>query len=152
MNGEAVSHKIVNLKTEVDVFLATYQTRHGQNYRWNAVLVFAGIALSLGATVAGGIFNYGKLAGIFGIGVTFVIAIQNAYTPGEKAEFYRVVATEAENLKSTMTYGLDTDQGFQRAARKLQLLRMNAATRLPRGGGMDVVSRMSKDLSLADIG
>jgi hypothetical protein len=69
-------------------------------------------------------------ATVFGIALTFMIGLHNAFSFGEKAEFYRFITTESENLLSALKFG-DTD--FNEILRKFIVLRESAAKSVPRG-------------------
>jgi hypothetical protein len=126
------------LRQEIDSYLSVHQRRHGKNYFINAGLVAIGILLAVGVTAAG-FFNYGVIAGVLGLFITLLLGFQNAFYFGEKAEFYRVVATEAENLRSALDYRVRTDADFQEILAAFLTLRKHTATNLPKGKGMEVV-------------
>lgn len=137
----ADQEKVEALKTDVTTFFDTYRFRHGKNYFTNFALVFLGIVLSVSVSAAG-FGGYGKLAGILGLFITLLIALQNAFYFGEKAEFQRLVATEAENLISMLKFKVKTESDFETVLEAFLTLKKHTAANLPRGKGMEVVRDM----------
>jgi hypothetical protein len=134
LDDQAVS----KLREEIEAYLAVHQRRHSKNYVINAAFIAMGILLAVGVTAAG-FFNYGVIAGVLGLFITLFLALQNAFYFGEKAEFYRVVATEAENLRSALAFRVRDGEEFQTIVEAFLTLRKNTATNLPKGKGMEVV-------------
>jgi hypothetical protein len=120
--------------------------RHKLNYRGNAALIIVGLALSAGVTIAG-ILDYGLVAAILGVAVGYVIGVQNAFPIGEKAEFYRLIIAEGDNLISELKFEVKTEGQFLNRVNKFQKLRMYGTENLPRGQGMQAVKNFYKDMS-----
>jgi hypothetical protein len=130
-----------DLNEEIANFHSTYSSRHGKNFFINVALVLLGILLAVGVTAAG-FFEKGKLAGILGLLLTLFIALQNAFYFNEKAEFYRLVATEADNLRYLLKFKVQTQSELHSVLDAFMTLKKYAATNLPRGKGMEVVKEM----------
>ena len=132
---------VEDAKQQIVSFIAWHRLRHGQNYWLGVLLVVLGIVLALSITAAG-FFNYGVLAGVLGLFVALFIALQNAFSISEKAEFQRLVFTEADNLHDLLTYRVRTQSQFDAVLDSFMTLKKHAATNLPRGKGMEVVKEM----------
>jgi hypothetical protein len=138
----------MELTKEVESFRAQHVRQRKINWTFNLILIGAGILLSIAVIVAG-IYDEGKIAAVLGALTAAAIAAQNAIAAGEKAEFYRVVCAEAENLLDELRYLVDTNREFETTVRTFEALRKHAATALPRGQGMEAVKRMGEDLARA---
>ncbi len=132
---------IEEAKNEIASFGAQIRQRHGTNWAASSGLVASGILLSIGVTAAG-FFGPGWLAGALGLIVTLFIALQNAFFFSEKAEFQRVVFTEAENLLSLLKFRVRSPAQFDSVIDAFMTLKKSGATGLPHGKGMQVVKEM----------
>ncbi len=122
-----------------------------QRQRWwvlNLIVIGAGILFSI-AVIVVGLYDKGRLAALFGALTAAAIAVQNGYAAGEKAEFYRLVVAEAENLLSDLALLINTGKEFEATVKALEALRTHAAKALPRGSGMEAVKQLGADLERA---
>ena len=143
---ESKKQQLIN---EINQFVGIYQKRHSGNFHLNWILIVIGLLLSAGVTIAG-MLNQGLIAAVLGICIGFLISLQNAFPLGEKAEFYRLMVTEGQNLISMLNYEVDTTKEFEDSQRRFRKLRSHAATSLPKGRGMEAIKEMYKDLSRKD--
>jgi hypothetical protein len=137
------------LVSELNQFVETYQKRHRGNFHLNWILILTGLLLSAGVTISG-MLNQGMIAALLGICIGFLFGVQNAFPLGEKAEFYRLMVTEGQNLISILDYEVDTSKEFEDCQKRFRKLRSHAAMSLPKGRGMDAVKEMYKDISRKD--
>jgi hypothetical protein len=134
------------LRGDIEEFTRKYGKRHRGNFHLNWILIVIGLLLAAGVTISG-MLNQGIIAAILGVCIGFLIGLQNAFPLSEKAEFYRLVVTEAENLIFELKYEVESEQQFREVVNKFQGLRDHAAKSLPRGQGMEAVKDMYKELS-----
>ncbi len=152
MNNQSVvdlEPKKQKLMGEINQFVETYQKRHSGNFHLNWILIVIGLLLSAGVTVAG-MLNQGLIAAVLGICIGFLLGLQNAFPLGEKAEFYRLMIVEGQNLISVLNYEVDTLKEFEDSQKRFRKLRSHAAASLPKGRGMEAVKEMYKDFSRKD--
>ena len=135
-----------DLESDIAQFSEQYQKLHRANWRLNAILILLGLVLSASVTVAG-MFNQGIMAALLGVAIAFLIGIQNAFPMSDKAEFYRVIVAESQNMLLELKHTIDTKEEFEIVVLNFQTLRKHAAAGLPRGQGMEAVRNMYKELS-----
>ena len=144
-----LEQKKQKLTGEIREFVVTYQKRHRGNFHLNWILIVVGLLLSAGVTIFG-MLNQGVVAAVLGVCIGLLIGMQNAFPLGEKAEFYRLMVVEGQNLISILDYEVNTDKDFASIEKQFRKLRSHAASDLPKGKGMDAVKEMYQDLSKAD--
>lgn len=137
--------KLSAIAEEVDKFRSIFGSRHGTNYRWNALLVGLGIVVACSVALSG-IANKPELAAALGVFSTALFALQGAYALGEKAEFQRIIALEAAILAEDIRLTDQTPQSLTQLKKRFDALRRHAETSLPRGTGMETVRQMYEDL------
>jgi hypothetical protein len=135
-----------SLGKDIEAFKKYYFRRRRMNYITYAILILLGLSMAVAITIAG-IFNQGVIAAILGVGVGFIQGIQQVFPMGEKAEFYRLIVAESENLIADLRYKTTSENDFQSVLQKYQTLRIHAATSIPRGQGMETVKKMYDDLA-----
>jgi hypothetical protein len=131
---------VAALRGQVEKFKDYYWKQHIQNYKINNTLVVAGIILSLAVTAVG-FLGYGVLAGIIGLCILACISFQKAFNYGEKAEFYRMIHTEAKILRDRLRYRVYTASDFEAVFDAFASLRKHA-DEIPAGKGMEVVEEL----------
>ena len=80
-----------------------------------------------------------------GLLVAFCISLQTAFALGEKAQFQRIIYTEAQNLLTALIEVGDPDS-LHKVSEQLQLLRKSGAENIPVGEGMGAVQKLTKEL------
>lgn len=141
---QAVAADVEHLKGALSDYRRIMWRRHSLDYGWNATLVTAGILLAVSVTAAG-VFDQAKLAGVLGLAITVVVGLQSAFAFEEKAEFYRLAATEADNLFSRLTIGTKSEAELEKLHEQFLTLRNATAAHLPRGKGMEIVRDLYKN-------
>lgn len=141
--------KVRDLQDDIEKFLVPLRKRHLSTFRGSAALIVIGLVLSAAVTIAG-ILDEGLLAAILGVTIGFVIGVQNAFPIGDKAEFYRLLIVEGENLIGDLKYEVKTEKEFLSVNNRFQKLRKHSAEDLPRGQGMQAVKNLYQDLSATD--
>jgi hypothetical protein len=128
-------HRAIERQIEV------YRRRYKRNYIANFALVLLGVLLGFVALVVG-LSDNGKAAGILGLSITLLIALQSAFNFGEKAQFYRIAFTESENLLTKLDFKVHTRAEFLDVLDEFITLKKYAVTNLPTGRGMEVVKEI----------
>jgi hypothetical protein len=133
------------LREEIDELRKTYYLRHKGNYRTSWLLILFGIIGSI--SVSGfALLGYAKLAGVMGLLVALCISLQTAFALGERAQFQRIIYTEAENLITRLNIRAHDADGLSKVSEELELLRKSAAENIPRGEGMGAVQKLTSEL------
>lgn len=140
MENLELMEKKKELQREIESFIRIYRRLRNINFYINAAMVFGSLSLAAGVTYMS-LNEASWNATVFGIALTFLIGLHNAFSFGEKAEFYRIITTESENLLSALKFG-DTD--FNEVLRKFIALRESAAKSVPRGRGMGILKDLYK--------
>ena len=120
------------------------QSRHGLNFRvhWSlVVLVLLGSAL---VTVGGVLKWRHELIALIGVGTSVVIALHTAIAIGDKAEFQRIVASDAASILTYLSDSELSEESFRKLRVQFIALRKHADSQLPRGGGMEAVRNLPK--------
>jgi hypothetical protein len=81
----------------------------------------------------------GFVAGVISAAVTLLIGFQKAFNFSEKADFYRIVHTEAKGLRDHLTYKVHSVEQLEATVDTLKVLRDQTAKKLPRGQSMEEV-------------
>jgi hypothetical protein len=103
--------------------------RYKFNSRWDNALNIIGLVISVGI-VAAGIYQRGAVAAILGAFVSAIVSAQRAFPFGPRANFYRMLIGQAENLCTQIEQGLLEKQA---AVAGLNSLRLDFAQQFPRG-------------------
>jgi hypothetical protein len=113
----------------VDKFHADCLNRYHFNSRWDNVLNIAGILLSVGI-IAAGTYKWSEAAAIMGGLVASIVSAQRAFPFGPRAQFYRGLIGQSENLLTDIHAQLIA---VSPAVAVLKSLRLDFAQQLPRG-------------------
>ena len=143
LNDKSLKPRKKELLHEMEGFRKHLWKLHLYNFRLNWVTVIVALALTAGVTVAG-VYGNGQFAAVFGVGIAFLIGLQNAFPLSEKAEFYRTIVAEYDNLKDDLMYCVETEKQFKQVLHKFEALRDNAAKKRPKGHEFQAEFRMQK--------
>lgn len=133
MSAPAIAVSAPSLSQEIQEFRNLCDRRYRFNNRFDVALTVAGIALGI-AVVAAGTYKRADLDAILGAVVTAVVSAQRAFPFTQRAQFYRSLVGQAENLKSGLDYSLVPTA---EAIKVLETLRLDFAQQLPRGSTSD---------------
>lgn len=133
MSATAMAQPSHALSQEIQDFRNLCDRRYGFNNRFDVALTVAGIALGIGV-VAAATYKNPELDAILGAVVTAVVSAQRAFPFTQRAQFYRSLVGQAENLKSSLDYNLISPPD---AIKVLETLRLDFAQQLPRGTSSD---------------
>lgn len=133
---DAVSARI----TDIGALVLIFSKRHTSAfYAANTLLAIASI-VSL-RTIIAGLYDEAKLAALFAVLTGFLISMDSAWAPAEKAQFWREMKGMAENVKLDFQAVGDDDEKFANAIRSFQVLNSRAASYPARGTGMSEVRK-----------
>ena len=144
MSSRSLESRKRKLSKEIRDFADYRWKLHLFNFRLNWITIIGALALSAGVTFAG-IYDDAKTAAVLGVAIFFIIGLQNAFPLSEKAEFYRIVVAESENLQDTLKYKVDSRTQLAAVLKKFETLREFAAKKRPKGREMKAVSEMYKE-------
>lgn len=133
MSAPAIAKSPNSLPQEVQDFRDLCFKRYRFNNRFDVILSVAGIGLGV-AIVAAGTYKNGNLGAILGAAVTAIVSAQRAFPFNQRAQFYRSLVGQSENLKSSVEYNLIS---VADAVKVLETLRLDFAQQLPRGTTSD---------------
>ena len=88
------------LKRQIVGFMRHTWRMHRQNNSLSNSLLVLGLVLGTAATIAG-FWGQGFVAGVISAAVTLLIGFQKAFNLSEKADFYRIIHTEAKGSETT---------------------------------------------------
>ena len=146
MDTDLLSQKKTQLIDEVAAFVQHAKRQKRRASRANKIIVILGLVCSFGITFLG-VGGAGELAALLGAFIAVLIGFDQAFAYGEKANFYRIIVADGENLLTDLRLGVDTEEGFKKAMQKFLVLRKYGAEKLPRGKGMETVRSMSREMS-----
>jgi hypothetical protein len=129
------------LKRQVVGFMRYTWRMHRQHNLLSNSLLVLGLILGTAATIAG-FSGQGFIAGVISAAVTLLIGFQKAFNFSEKADFYRIVHTEAKALRDHLTYKVSSAEQLDAAVDALKVLRDQTARKLPRGRSMEEAMNM----------
>ncbi len=130
---------------EVAAFVRYTQQQERRAARANRIIVVLGLVCSFGVTFLG-LGGAGELAALLGAFIAMLIGLDRAFAYGERADFYRILVADGQNLLTDLRLSVDTEATFEEAKRKFLVLRKYGAEKLPRGKGMEAVRSMSQEL------
>lgn len=129
--------------------IANAREKQGKKRRINSViytiLILVGIALSVGAALAG-FLDAARIAGILALLAAASVSVESAFKFGDKRDFFRIIASEYNNLQVALKYRVDTEQKFQLIVDKFQIVNATSAKSLPRGKGMEATKSLYENL------
>ncbi|MCH8090353.1 MAG: hypothetical protein IH955_10115 [Chloroflexi bacterium] len=88
----------------------------------------------------------GGVSAAGGLLLAFARGLESAFKFQERADFYRVLRSEAANLIAATRYVVKTDNEFRSMVRKYQSLNFRTATAVPKGQGMQAIKLFYEDL------
>ncbi len=133
------------LREEVAAFARDLRRQWRRASRINSAVVALGLLASFGITFLG-LGGAGELAALLGAFVAMLIGFDRAFAYGEKADFYRILLADGENLLTALRLDVHADMDFEEVVRRFLVLRKYAAEKLPRGTRMKAVRNMSREL------
>ena len=137
-------NSIEKFRNEVSGFLEIQQKRHARNFKFHWALVF-GVLIGSSLATVGGIFKWSHdIIAFIGVVSSAVIVIHTAIAIGDKAEFQRIVASDAANILTYLSNTNLSDEEFTKLRDQFIALRKHADSQLPRGGGMEAVRNLPK--------
>ncbi len=147
------TQQIEVLENEISTFHSIYATRHSRNFHadWSIALIsiiLTALVSALGVLKIDNAASYMALLSIFNAAV---IAGHRVGTFGERAQFQRLVATEAENLMTEFRFSSKDDEQCKSIIQRLQTLRDHASRNLPRGEGIQAAINLKDELRLQKI-
>ena len=132
MSDNSLDSRTKELLDEMDEFKKKYWKLHLNDFTLNWVTIIVALILTASVTVAG-VYGAAQFAAVFGVGIAFLIGLQNAFPFSEKAEFYRVIVADCENLRDDLKYRMKTEHEFKQLVLKFEALREDAAKKRPKG-------------------
>lgn len=139
-----LEERVAVLRSEVGAFHLMQQKRHGRNFTWHWLFVVLVLACSMLTALAGILKWPHSLIAITGIASATFVALHTALATGDKAEFQRVVASDAANLLLDLRAGDISEQRLDQLLGYFKELRKHADAQLPTGGGMDAVRNLPR--------
>lgn len=121
------------LIAQIEEFSTSCENRYKFNNAFDVALTVAGILLGVGI-VAASTYKQSELGAILGAVVTAVVSAQRAFPFTQRAQFYRSLVGQTDNLKTSLEFGLITTAD---AVKVLETLRLDFAQQLPRGTTAD---------------
>lgn len=136
--------RLASFQQEVQQFHDIQLGRHRCNFRLHWLLVISVLACSV-ATTVGGVLKWPYVViALTGLAGSTLIALHTAIAIGDRAEFQRVIASEAANLLSDAKQSTLTEESFEQIRTHFKELRKHADAQLPRGAGMDAVRSLPR--------
>ena len=120
------------LTRQVIGFMRHTWRKHRQNNLMSNSLLVLGLIFGTAATIAG-FWGQGWTPGVISATVTLLIGLQKVFNFSEKADFYRIVHTEAKGLRDHLTYKVHSAEQLDATVDALKVLRDQTARKLPRG-------------------
>ncbi len=118
-----------SLLPELTEFQRDCEHKHRFNARWNNAMNIFGLVLGI-SIVTAGVFDRSGLAAVLGAMVSAIVSAQRAFPFGTRAQFYRSLIAQVENLRSEITFGL---QSVENSVQVLAVLRLDFARQFPQG-------------------
>lgn len=136
--------RVESFRKEVSEFLAMQQRRHTMNFRLHWLLVVL-VLIGSSLTTIGSILRWQyEIIALIGVVSSVLIAIHTAIAIGDKAEFQRIIASDAANILTYLSDSGLVEDNFVRLREQFTELRKHADSQLPRGGGMEAVRNLPK--------
>ena len=148
MTENTLEEKKNRLLGDIDGRRKKQEKRRRNNRGIFNTLVIGGILLSLGAAIAGfsGMAGGAQAAAILALLAGASITLESAFKFGEKADFYRILVGEFDNLRIALRYAVDTEEKLELIVKKFQTAITVTARSLPRGQGMSAVKTLYEEL------
>lgn len=127
---------------QVSTFRDAQWRRHTLNFIANWLLVVLAICASA-LTIIGGVCAWDhRTIALIGVAGSIIVSIQTSLAINDKAEFQRVIATDAENIILLLSDPLISDEDFSKLRDQFTALRAEASKKLPRGGGVEAARKL----------
>lgn len=117
------------LLSELEKFRNDCEGRYRFNSRWDNVMNILGLLLGV-SIVAAGITTHSKTAAFLGAFVSAIVSAQRAFPFGSRAQFYRMLIGQTDNLHTQIQQQLLTTEV---AVAALNSLRLDYAQQFPQG-------------------
>jgi hypothetical protein len=127
--GTSIEVASPELVIEITSFLTDCKARYRFNNAWDVTLTVLGILLSI-AVVAAGFAKKPIISALLGAIVAAVVTAQKAFPFGQRANFYRLLIGQSQNLITRASQALIAKSDVVNV---LTSLRMDFAQQLPRG-------------------
>jgi hypothetical protein len=114
---------------EVDKFRKDCEGRYTFNSHWDNVMNILGLLLGV-CIVGAGVTSHSKIAAILGAFVSAIVSAQRAFPFGSRAQFYRMLIGQTENLRTQIEQSLLPKEA---AVAALNSLRLAYAQQFPQG-------------------
>ncbi len=123
------SGSVPDLLKELDTFIVDCQNRYRFNSRSDTALNILGIAVSV-AIVLAGVLEMPKVSAVLGGIVGALVSAQRAFPFAQRANFYRNLVGQVQNLSTETSQALTS---IKDSVKALGALRLDYAQQLPRG-------------------
>ena len=147
MTDTTFAQQKVQLEQELTRFVDSSWRQFRTNSVINTAIIVLALLCSFGVTLFG-IGENGVFAALLGALIALLIALGQAFDFGGKADFYRVVHAESDNLLTRLHILTDDARELQQILQQFVVLRKYAAEKLPRGKGMEAISSMTKEMTI----
>ena len=135
-------NRLKPVREEVSKFEMEQWRRHTINFFANWVLVVLAIGSSA-LVIIGGVFSWDhKVIAMLGLVGSVIAGLQASLAIEDKAEFQRVVASDAENIQLCLKDSEISEVDFIKLRDRFMLLKTEANKKLPRGGGVEAARKL----------
>jgi hypothetical protein len=145
MNNNSLKEQRERLVADIDEVKGKAENRRRINSIFYSTLILMGIRLSAGAAAAG-FYDEARIAGILALVAAASVTVESAFKFGDKRDFFRIIASEYNNLQIALQYRVDTEPKFQLVVDKFQIVNATLAKSVPRGKGMEATKLLYEDL------
>jgi hypothetical protein len=129
INPIAAANIPQELLQELDDFRKLCDRRYLFNSRADNCLNLLGLLISIGI-VAAGVYKKSEYAALLGGVMTAIVSAQRAFPFNQRWNFYRLLASQAENLLTEAKNGV---VAIEQAIATMKALRLDFAQQIPRG-------------------
>jgi hypothetical protein len=126
---EPNSGSVPDLLKELDMFTIDCQKRYRFNSRSDTAINISGIGVSV-AIVLAGVLEMPKTSAVLGGVVGALVSAQRAFPFAQRANFYRNLVGQVQNLRTETRQALTS---IKDSVKALGALRLDYAQQLPRG-------------------
>jgi cell division septal protein FtsQ len=127
---------------DVNKFQQEQWRRHTINFFANWFLVVLAVGSSA-LVIVGGVYSWDhKLIAVLGVIGSITVGIQASLAIEDKAEFQRIVASDAENIQLCLKDPEISEVDFIKLRDRFMLLKAEANRKLPRGGGVEAARKL----------